>query len=753
MLRPPLLIAAAHLLALTACIRAAPGPAPAPRDGPLQPYESEQEWAENRARRAREQQRLSREAPREGIIEHPHYHYLIPHPEPEVPVQSRSMPVRPGPARTTVQSVAEVDPGPLARVHGEFMVLLHRGRLFSVRIGAGALEPVSVMDPSGPHTNPAFAAYDEILISGNRVVLVNAGGARGDGVQLIVYHLAPDGKLTHRATYDMATAGGLSRLNGRRVQYSRGVGDRLVFDSEIQSDAYQREASAYNDFPRIYRRAPGSSTRVPPTAPTLVYRPAAASRGGTMHTVTSCALAEDDLRCQSVAAYGASSHASSVSGTAVYVWTREKDRYWDEKEAPRNTLYRLPLDGSAPSAVGVAGVPVNAFSFHESADGHVNVLVRKDASGGVLWGAERGLALLRVPLAQLGRGGRSAVAAQYRALPEVLGYRLRHRFVGDWLVYGTGPDAGEPAADSSTAYAVRVAGGEVARIALPHGTDRIERTGSGAVILGGKGAELHLTTLRLASPGTAAAAHHRIPGLEAGWRLALGAFSDAAGGGVLALPLQEPARPGASLPTVGSARIVLLRDDGSRLEPLGSVAAGDPARDDGCMADCGAWFGNARPIFAGGRILAVMGYELVEASVADGRLRELRRVDLTPLAPGETLAGDWEFTEELGPEVAAYRCRNRGTLRLDRDGQALTMRYRQTGECTVNGVTTPSDGEGSGTGTLTGSQFTLTVNGCNLRGRMESTNAFSAFVSCPHIQQGTSGKGVEGRLEARRTPP
>jgi hypothetical protein len=63
--------------------------------------------------------------------------------------------------------------------------------------------------------------------------------------------------------------------------------------------------------------------------------------------------------------------------------------------------------------------------------------------------------------------------------------------------------------------------------------------------------------------------------------------------------------------------------------------------------------------------------------------------------------------------VGPYRCRNAGTLRLDRNGQSIAMRYRQTGECTVNGVPRPTDGEGSGTGTVSGNRFTLTVNGCS----------------------------------------
>jgi hypothetical protein len=44
------------------------------------------------------------------------------------------------------------------------------------------------------------------------------------------------------------------------------------------------------------------------------------------------------------------------------------------------------------------------------------------------------------------------------------------------------------------------------------------------------------------------------------------------------------------------------------------------------------WYGNARPIFLRGRILALMGYELVEGEVAEGAMREVRRASFAPEA-------------------------------------------------------------------------------------------------------------------------
>ncbi len=48
-----------------------------------------------------------------------------------------------------------------------------------------------------------------------------------------------------------------------------------------------------------------------------------------------------------------------------------------------------------------------------------------------------------------------------------------------------------------------------------------------------------------------------------------------------------------------------------------------------CKVSCVDWYGNSRPIFTGGRIFALMGTELVEGQMRDGRIREAGRVDLT----------------------------------------------------------------------------------------------------------------------------
>ena len=48
-----------------------------------------------------------------------------------------------------------------------------------------------------------------------------------------------------------------------------------------------------------------------------------------------------------------------------------------------------------------------------------------------------------------------------------------------------------------------------------------------------------------------------------------------------------------------------------------------------CEVSCVDWYGNARPIFTGGRLFALTGAHLVEGELRDGAVHETRRLDLT----------------------------------------------------------------------------------------------------------------------------
>jgi uncharacterized secreted protein with C-terminal beta-propeller domain len=74
---------------------------------------------------------------------------------------------------TSVQH-AGVDEGGIVKVHGDHLVILRRGRLFTIAIGDRQLKPVSSIDAFGPDVDPGRARYDEMLISGDTIAIIGS---------------------------------------------------------------------------------------------------------------------------------------------------------------------------------------------------------------------------------------------------------------------------------------------------------------------------------------------------------------------------------------------------------------------------------------------------------------------------------------------------------------------------------------------------------------------------------------------------
>ena len=258
-----------------------------------------------------------------------------------------------------------------------------------------------------------------------------------------------------------------------------------------------------------------------------------------------------------------------------------------------------------------------------------------------MWFAETAqgdVSLLRVDLGSFSDGSQAAPRSSYRRLPKPAGYTFQNRFVGEHLLYGTGSGWGQvETTKGSRVYVARWAGGEPVQLFLPHGVDRIEALGSDAVVAGSDGQNLHLTTLSLTQTASVAS-HYVRKGASQGELRSHGFFYKAAApnAGLLGLPIRGPARPGYEHLFEGSASILFLRNDALHMSELGDLAArSEGSADDGCRASCVDWYGNARPLFVDERVVGLLGYEIVEGVVADGRIQETRRINYQPRgAPG-----------------------------------------------------------------------------------------------------------------------
>jgi hypothetical protein len=211
---------------------------------------------------------------------------------------------------------------------------------------------------------------------------------------------------------------------------------------------------------------------------------------------------------------------------------------------------------------------------------------------------------------------------------------FHNRFAGDHLLYCSGNGWWNEAGDErGTIFVVPWRGGDVTSLGLSHPVDRIEVMGPDAVVVGASGGDLHFSGVRLGARPVVAQ-RFVLDSASQGETRSHGFFyrADGAGAGTLGLPVRGPGRPGWEHLVEGSASIVFLRNEGRRFTRLGALAssAEEPVADR-CKASCVDWYGNARPIFLRGRILALLGYELVEGAVDGGRLREVRRASFAPV--------------------------------------------------------------------------------------------------------------------------
>jgi hypothetical protein len=530
----------------------------------------------------------------------------------------------------TNTQVAGVDEGGIVKLHGDHLVVLRRGRLFTIKVGDNSLSPVDMIDAYPPGIDPRNDWYDEMLISDDTVIVIGYSYGRG-GTEINLFDINAAGDLAYRSTYHLRSNDYYSSRN----YASRLIGSKLIF----YTPQYMGYGNGMEQFPAIrkWHKGATNSEFQKIVQPTKVYRsesPIRSTYGLALHTVTVCDLSNRQFSCEGTSVIGPAGRVFYVSARNVYVWTT--DWNYDGGQSRANSMvYKMPLDGSAPSAVGVSGSPIDQFSFMETDDDQLNVLVRADGQGEQMWDAEVAagdLALIRLPSDTFSDGSTSAGSEAYLELPKVEGYTFQNRFVGDYLLYGTGSGWGRPEQrDSANLFAIDWKDGDINRLHLDHGVDRIEQMGKDAVVVGTNGSDLYFSPVRLGRMPTVKDSFVRKNASQGELR-SHGFFykPDGKDPGLLGLPIAREGRPGYRHLIEGSAAILFLRNDSLDLDEIGELGSTDSSTNDGCKASCVDWYGNARPLFVRSRVFALLGYEIVEGSVSNNGIRESRRINYSP---------------------------------------------------------------------------------------------------------------------------
>ena len=121
-----------------------------------------------------------------------------------------------------------VDEGGIVKVHGRHLVVLRRGRLFTIEVGDGSLNSVDQIDAFPPSRDGSEAWYDEMLVTGNMVVVVGFNYGRS-GTEINRFRISSEGQLTYRDTHVLRSNDYYSSEN----YASRLIGTTLVVYSPL----------------------------------------------------------------------------------------------------------------------------------------------------------------------------------------------------------------------------------------------------------------------------------------------------------------------------------------------------------------------------------------------------------------------------------------------------------------------------------------------------------------------------------------
>ena len=213
-----------------------------------------------------------------------------------------------------------------------------------------------------------------MLISGNTIVVIGYSYARG-GTEIGLFEISRDGSLALQVHVPPA----LQRL--LLVAQLREPADRHQADLLYAAPSESVERESVRAVPGDAALAAGRHGRRFQT-----HRAGDAHlshRRGARPVPGRRAAHRDDVRPREARARlqqhrgdGARRDACSMSPTSRCSSGRRRGAAPAPRGRRGSAVFRIPLDASAPSALKAAGSPIDQFSFLESDDGHLNVLLR-----------------------------------------------------------------------------------------------------------------------------------------------------------------------------------------------------------------------------------------------------------------------------------------------------------------------------------------------------------------------------------------
>ena len=548
------------------------------------------------------------------------------------------------PSITNTQE-ADVDEGGIVKVRGDTLVILRRGRLFTVSLAGGGMRPVDSINAFPPGVSGRGDWYDEMLLSGDRVIVVGYSYARG-GTEINRFRLDAAGRLRFEDAYHLRSNDYYSSRN----YASRLIGNRLIFYTPLYLGWNERPARGAARHPQMgagRRRATAASAGSRGRARSSSRRrcatigdddPGAAFGDQLRPRRGRCSIARRPACSARPRAPSTSRRARSICGSAISGRAAAA-----AAESDSAFLYRLPFGRERPSAIGAAAHPVDQFSFREDrSDGVLNVLLRKrgrrrrDGRARSHRRRRRFAAPAACPTSATARGRRRRRAIARCPACRGQSWSFQNRFVGNHVLYGGGVFGEGGKARARRGAGARRRGRRARRSTMPSaGSRRSAATrsssaaGRGAISASprsscpGAGRRGSATSIPFPPPRRAR---------PAATPSSSGRSTPDGASGILGLPIARPVEPAYRRFFGSAASMLFLRRDARRFAPAGELDGAGARRRSTTIARRPASTGTAMPArsSSGDRIFALLGYELVEGRMARGAIREIGRTNFSP---------------------------------------------------------------------------------------------------------------------------
>ncbi|MEQ9506095.1 MAG: beta-propeller domain-containing protein [Hyphomonas sp.] len=571
---------------------------------------------------------------------------------------------------------AGVDEGGIVKQIGNYLVVLQDGRLFVTDLMPGGEAGLKLADRANVYrSDQEDTWYDEMLVAG-RTILVTGYSYGENASEFTVLTLGEDGKVTRDATFYISSDDYYSGSN----YASRMIDGKLVIHTPI----YVEGRGWWDSFDppeiREWRKEGPEGERQHLRGQPLfraedIWMPVQRVLQPVIHTVTVCDISgvtdTSAPACTATAIVGTEEHKFLVTKDAFWLWMSPS---WSERDydvsdevmdtcearkshAPVNevapsALVKLPIDGAQPSVMNVRGEPQNQFSMDMDAGTFRAALDWQSANCGAPYDAPAMLTFFDTPLSALTDTLDDAPGGRYVPLPTPGTSDYEARFTEAHLVYGAregwgswAPDEDDEPRENGRAIVVPVDNPSwPVTLTVPHDVIRAERAGPYMALTGyrdHKGLSVSLIDLRKDEPSVASSFVMENRYESENRSHAFNSKIGADGAGLIGLPtVQRSEESERWWWWSSSSDLSYLEVDASgELSKAGDLIATrrDPNEQSPtgyeCEVSCVDWYGNARPIFTGGRLLALINSELVEGELEDGVVREIRRIDLT--APPE----------------------------------------------------------------------------------------------------------------------